>query len=180
MVSKKLKIHTGIKGGKYYIKDGKKIYIKMNGGGDEDFYAVINYLKNKNLKTLNGIEYTIKHTAMVNGIEITRDVIFNANIELISKNNATIGVKLTFIRPIAQIRNIHNRAMANYRERSSGTNMTNLQKNDALMFDFLRLFKYYRFIQMYYTTQIYVYKPSLYGEKSVSFWKSLKTQFKLN
>jgi hypothetical protein len=48
MPPKKLKIHTGIKGGKYYIKDGKKIYIKMSGGvnnPDDDYNVVMEYLK---------------------------------------------------------------------------------------------------------------------------------------
>jgi hypothetical protein len=31
-ISKKLKIHTLSKGGKYFIKGGKKVYIKIDGG----------------------------------------------------------------------------------------------------------------------------------------------------
>lgn len=40
----KVKIHTGTKGGKYYIKDGKKIYIKMSGGVlDDDNFNSVSY-----------------------------------------------------------------------------------------------------------------------------------------
>jgi hypothetical protein len=55
--------------------------------------------------------------------------------------------------------------------------MTVREKEDALMFDFLRLFKYYFFIQMYYTTKIYVYKPSKCNNISKLFWESLKNDF---
>jgi len=190
MVSKKLKIHTGIKGGKYYIKDGKKIYIKMSGGvnnHDDDYYVVMEYLNKANLKSLNnsysiehsvpGINTTIRNYTYINNIkQIPLKVEFNADITLMKDG----GIQLTFIDP--PFAKTHTTAMESYRLRSyliTTQSIPNIEKQDALNIHFLRLFRS-RFSLGYPedTRNIYVYKPSLCKDKSVSFWESLKNIFK--
>ena len=78
--------------------------------------------------------------------------------------------------------------MANFRFRHKNllysrtdNGITETEKQDALNFHFLRLFR--SFISKYSlgspngTKEIYVYKPSLCNNISESFWKSLRAKF---